>query len=321
MANARSIIWICLFALVVGHLDKVIAQSYPDKPVRLVTAAAGAAGDFVSRVVATGLTDVWGQPVIIDNRGGSAVIPIELVARASPDGYTLLVFGSALWHLPLMQSVSFDPIKDFAPITLAATTPLILVVHPSLPVRSIQELVALAKKRPGQLNYSSGISGSATHLPAELFKSMAGIDIVRVSYKGGAPALTALLSGETQLMFATATGAGPHVKTGRLWALAVTSAQRSALLPELPTVAASGLPGYEAASMMCVFAPAATSAALIDRLNRDLVRVLSRPEVRERFLRSGSEIVAGSPDELTAMMQADMNRMGKVIKEAGIRAN
>lgn len=317
----RTFAFTCAVALVIACPDKATAQSYPNKPVRLVTAAVGAGGDFVARMVAPGLTELWGQPVIIDNRGGSAVIPIELVAKAPPDGYTLLGFGTALWHLPLMQSVSYDPIKDFAPITLVATTPMILVVHPSLPVNSIKELVALAKRRPGHLNYSSGISGSTTHLPAEMFKSMAGVEIVRVSYKGGAPALNALLGGETQVMFANASGVGPHVKTGRLRALAVTSAQRSALFPDLPTVAASGLPGYEASSMQCMFAPAATPAALVSRLNQDLVRVLNRPEVKERFLRSGSEIVANSPEELAAAIKVDMITTGKIIKQAGIRAD
>ena len=297
------------------------AQHYPTKPVRLVTAAPGAAGDLVSRVVAAGLSEAWGQPVVIDNRGGSAVIPIELVTKAPPDGYTLLAFGSTLWHLPLMQSVPYDPVKDLAPITQAERTPLIVVVHPSLPVKSIQELVALAKKRPGQLNYASGISGATTHLFPELFKAMAGVDIVRVPYKGGAPALTAVLGGETQLMFATATGAGPHVKSGRLRALAVTSAQRSALFPELPTVAASGLPGYEAASAQCLFAPAATPTAMIQRINRDVVKVLEKPEVKERFLQSGAEVAATTPEELAAFIKADMAKMGKIIKAAGIRAN
>jgi len=311
----------CLASVVAAHPDTAGAQGYPSKPVRLVTAAAGAGGDFVSRIVAAGLTELWGQQVIIDNRGGSAVIPIELVARAPADGYTLLGFGTALWHLPLMQGVSYDPIRDFAPITLVATTPMILVVHPSLPVKSVNELIALARKRPGQLNYSSGISGSTTHLPAEMFKAMAGVDIVRVSYKGGAPALTALLGGETQIMFANSGGAGPHIHGGRLRALAVTTAQRSALFPDLPTIAASGLPGYEAASNQCIFAPAATPPAIVSQLSRDVIRVLSKPEVKERFLRAGSEIVGNSPDELAKAIKSDMLAMGKVIKQAGIRAD
>ena len=298
-----------------------LAQSYPEKPVRLVTAAPGAAGDFVSRMIAPGLTEKWGQTVVVDNRGGSAVIPIELVAKAAPDGYTLLVFGSALWHLPFLQSVGYNAAQDFAPITLAAVTPLLLVVHPSLPVRTVKELIALAKRRPGQLNYSSGISGSATHLPAELFKSMAAVDITRVTYKGGAPALNAILSGETQVMFATASGGGPHAAAGKLRALAVTSATRSVLFPGLPTVAESGLPGYEAASTMCIFAPAATPAALINRIHQDVVQVLTRAEIKDRFLKSGSEVVASSPTELANAMKADMSAMGKLIKQAGIRAD
>lgn len=318
----RSSAWMCLLALVVvAQANMASPQGYPSKPVRLVTAAAGAGGDFVSRIVAIGLSELWEQSVIIDNRGGSAVIPIELVAKAPPDGYTLLGFGTALWHLPLMQSVAYDPIKDFAPITMVTNTPMILVVHPSVPVKSTEELIALARKRPAQLNYSSGISGSTTHLPAELFKFMAGIDIVRVSYKGGAPALNALLGGETQLMFANAGGAGPHVKTGRIRALAVTTAQRSTLFPDLPTIAASGLAGYEATSLQGIFVPAATPASLVNRLNRDVVKLLARPDLRERFLQSGSEIVANSPDEVARAMKADMILMGKIIKQAGIRAD
>lgn len=295
------------------------AQSYPNRPVRLVTAEVGAAGDLVSRSIGPGLSERLGQPVIVENRGGSGVIPIELAAKAAPDGHTLLVFGSALWLLPFIQKVSYS-VSDFAPITLAVTTPLILVVHPALPVKSVKELVAFAKAKPGALNYASGISGSATHLPAELFKSMAGVDIVRVAYKGGGPALTAILSGEVQVMFATSTGAGPHVGSGRLRALAVTSAQPSALFPDLPTVAASGLPGYDAASTMCVYAPARTPPALIGRLNQEIARILGRPEVKERFVRAGSEVVASSPAELAAAMKTDMARMGPVIKAAGIRA-
>ena len=296
------------------------SQNYPNKPVRIVTAGYGAAGDFVARVVALGLIDSWGQQVIVENRGGSGVIPIEIVAKALPDGYTLLVFGSTLWLLPFIQKVSYNPVSDFSPITLAAITPLLLVVHPSLPVKSITELIALAKSKPGELNYASGISGSATHLPAELFKAMAGVNIVRVAYKGGAPAISALIGGEVQVMFATSSGAAPHVKSGRMRALAVTSAQPSALFPDLPTVAASGLPGYDAASIMCIFAPAKTPAALVGLLNREIVRVLNKADVKERFFKAGSEVVANSPEQLAATIKADMARMGKVIKDAGIRA-
>ena len=306
-------------ALLLASTAAAHAQSYPTKSVRLVTAEVGAAGDLVARSFAPGLSESFGQPVIVENRGGSGIIPIQTVAKAQPDGYTLLVFGSTLWHLPFIQDVSYS-VGDFAPITLAVTQPLLLVVHPALAVKSVKELIALARAKPATLNYASGIAGSATHLPAELFKSMAGVDIVRVAYKGGGPALTAILGGEVQVMFATSSGAGPHVSSGRLRALAVTSAQPSVLFPALPTVAASGLPGYDAASTMCVFAPARTPAALIGRLNQEITRVLTKPDVKERFIKSGSEVVASSPGELAAAIKADMARMGKVIKDAGIRA-
>ena len=319
MLKPRSVMMFSVGLLAAGA-GVASGQDYPNKPVRMVTAAPGAAGDFVARLVALGLTESWGQQVIVENRGGSGVIPIEIVAKALPDGYTLLVFGTTLWLLPLIQKVSYNPIGDFSPITLAAVTPLLLVVHPSLPVKSIKELIAWAKAKPGELNYASGISGSATHLPAELFKAMAGVNIVRVAYKGGAPAISALIGGEVQVMFATASGAGPHVNSGRLRALAVTSAQPSALFPGLPTVAASGLPGYDAASIMCIFAPAKTPAALVGRLNRDIVRVLNKADVKERFIKAGSEVVASSPKELAAAIKSDMATMGKVIKDAGIRA-
>jgi tripartite-type tricarboxylate transporter receptor subunit TctC len=311
----------CVVAAIAAHACSATAQGYPAKPVRVVTAAAGAGGDFVARIVAAGLAELWGQQVVVDNRGGSAVIPVEVVAKAPPDGYTLLGFGTALWHLPLMQSVSYDPVRDFAPITLVTTTPMVLTVHPSLPVKSVKELIALAKKRPGQLNYSSGIAGSTTHLPAEMFKSMAGVDIVRVSYKGGAGALTAILGGETQVMFVNSGAVGPHLHSGKLRALAVTTAQRSGLFPELPTIAAAGLPGYEAASYQCLFAPAATPAAIVSQLNRDVLKVLGKPEVKERFMKAGSEIVGNSPEELARAIKADMLAMGRIIKQAGIRAD
>jgi tripartite-type tricarboxylate transporter receptor subunit TctC len=296
------------------------SQPYPNKPIRMVTAEVGAGGDFVARMIAPGLAERFGQQLIVDNRGGSGVIPIDIVAKAPPDGYTLLVFGSAFWLLPFLQTVAYHPVNDFAPVTLAVTTPLLLVVHPSLPVKSVKELIAWAKAKPGELNYASGISGSATHLPAELFKSMTGVNLVRVAYKGGGPALNALIGGEVQVMFATASSASPQVNAGRLRALAVTSARPSALFPELPTVAASGLPGYDAASIMCVFTPAKTPAALISQLHGEIVQVLNKPELKERFIRAGSEVVASTPAQLAAAMKADMATMSKVIKDAGIRA-
>jgi tripartite-type tricarboxylate transporter receptor subunit TctC len=320
MLTLRFAASICMAGLMVLDAGIACSQNYPGKPIRVITAETGGASDFQSRVIAPGILDAMGQPVIVDNRGGSAVIPIEMVAKASPDGYTLLVFGSALWYLPYMQDVSYDPLKDLVPITLFAISPAVVVVHPTLPVKSIKELIALAKAKPGALNYASGIAGSLTHLPGELFKAMAGVNIVRVAYKGGGPALNAILSGEVQVMFAAGATGAPHINAGRLRGLAVTTAQPTRLFPNLPTVAAEGLPGYENVGTQGLFAPARTPAAVIQKLNAEVVKILNRPEVKERFVNTGSEVVANTPEQYVAYIKSDMTRMGKVIKDAGIRA-
>ena len=293
------------------------AQTYPNKPVRIVTSEAGGGTDFVARIIAQGLTGSLGQQVIIDNRGG--VIPAEIVAKAPADGYTLVIYGGIFWSVPLLQRVSFDLVKDFSPITLAASSPNLLTVHPTVPAKSVKELIALARAKPGQLNYSSGSNGATNHIAGELFKSMAGVDIVRVPYKGTGPALNALLGGQVQLMFTNASVGLTHVKSGRLTALAITSPQPSALAPELPTVA-SGLPGYEAVSPSSVYAPARTPDAIVRRLNQEIVRVLNRADSREKLFNAGLEVVASSPDKLAAAMQSEVARVGKVIKDSGIRA-
>jgi len=257
----------------------------------------------------------------VDNRSGSVVIPAESVAKSPPDGYTLLVFASTFWLLPFLQDkVSYDPVKDFSPITLAVISPNILVVHPSLPVKSVKELIALAKARPGEINYASGITAASSHLAAELFKAMAGVNIVRVPYKQNAMAISGLVSGETQLLFSTKPLVDPHIRSGRLRALAIANAQRSAVAPELATVAASGLPGYEYASTIGLFAPAKTPEEIVRRLNQESARSLNTAETKKRFLDAGSEVVANSPEQFAADMKADMARMGKVIRNAGIRA-
>lgn len=240
----------CVAVMVFGP-SVVAGQSYPNKPLRLVTAAPGGGSDFASRLIAQGLTPSLGQQVIVDNRGGAnGAIAAQTVADALPDGYTLLLYASTVWIVPFLQRVSYDPVRDFAPITLALSSPIILVVHPSVAAHSVKELIDLAKAKPGALNYASSSSGSPNHLAAELFKAMANINIAHIPYKGGGPALRALIGGEVQLMFATAGGAVPHISSGRLRALAVTSAQPSVLFPALPTVAASGLPDYEAATVL-----------------------------------------------------------------------
>jgi tripartite-type tricarboxylate transporter receptor subunit TctC len=318
----RFVAWMCALGMMLSGAGIVTGQNYPNRPLRMVTAEAGGGVDFTARVIAQGgLSDRLGQQLIVDNRGGAGgAIAAEIVAKAPPDGHTLLVYASAMWFLPLLRSnLPYDPVRDFAPITCAAKSPNMLVVHPTLPVSSVKDLIALARARPGELNYGSGGTGSTAHLAAELFKAMAGVDIVRIPYKGTGPALNDLIAGRVRVMFATAGAVTPHVRSGRLKALAVTSAQPSVLAPDLPTVAASGLPGYELISVYGIFAPVKTPAAIVKQLNQEIVRILGRADVKERFLNNGMETVGSSPEELAAMRTSDMARMGKVIKDAGIR--
>jgi tripartite-type tricarboxylate transporter receptor subunit TctC len=291
-------------------------QDFPIKPIRIVTSAPGGSSDFTSRLIAQGLTDALGQPVVVDNRGNFGG---EQLAKAPPDGYTLIVDGASLWIGPLIQKTSYDPLRDFAPVTIAVSAPNVIVVHPSLPVKSVKDLIALAKARPGELNYGSGGIGGASHLPAELFKSMAGINIVNVNYKGTGAAVNALLSGEIQMMFANAAISTPHIKSGRLRGVAAASLQPSPLLPDLPTVAASGLPGFESIILQGVLTAGNTPAARITRLNQEIVRALNRPDVKERHFNTGVETVGSTPETLAATMRSDIVKWGKVIQDAGIK--
>ena len=315
----------CFFACMVSMGAMVLsgsivaAQDFPIKPIRIVSAEVGGGNDFAARVVAQGL-GALGQPVIVDNRP-SGVIPGSIVAKAPPDGYTLLAYGVSLWMAPFLQDdIPYNPVRDFAPVTLIANSPGVLVVYPGVAAKSAQELIALAKARPGQLNYASTSTGSPPHLAAELFKFMAGVDIVRISYKGMAPALIDVMSGQVHLTFGTASSSTPHIRSGRLRALAVTSARPTAVFPGLPTLA-STLPGYEAGSIYGVFVPARTPAMIVNRLNREIVRHLHTAEVRERFLNVGVDVVGSSPGELAAAIRSDMARLGKMIKDSGIRAD
>ena len=270
MQMQRFVLGLIFGSLLLGT-GNAFSQSYPLKTVRIVTSAVGGANDLIARLIAQGIADPLGQPVIIDNRG---VISIELVSKAPPDGYTLLLFGPPMWVAPLLQNTPYDPVRDFAPITLLVRNPNILVVHPSVPVKSVKELIVLAKARPGELNYSSASTGGPTHLAGELFKAMAGVNIVHVPYKGGGPALNDLIGGHVQLTF-DGSNLVPHIKSGKLKPLAVTTLTPSALFPELPTVAGSGLPGYEAVALHGVFAPAKTPDTVINRLNQEMVRFIS----------------------------------------------
>jgi len=311
--------WIFPVGLIVIGTGAVSGQDYPNKPIRILTSAAGGGSDFTARQIAQGISGPLGQPVIVDNRGGG-IIAAEVVSKAPPDGYALTVQGAALWIVPFLQKAPYE-VGDFSPIVQTERIVFIVAVHPSMPVKSVKELIALAKARAGELNYASVSIGGSTHLAVELFKSMAGINIVHIPYKGAATAVPALLSGDVQLMIFDTGVLGPHVKLGKLRGLAVTSGQPSALFPALPTVTASGLPGYETVGMTGLFAPVKTPAAIIDRLNQEIVRALNRPEVKERFLSAGLEIVGNSPEQFAATMKSDMAKMGKVIKDSGIKVN
>ena len=305
---------------VVGACPAAQPDRYPVRPIRIVTSEVGGGLDFVSRLIATPLSAALGQQVIVDNRP-SGVFTGSIVAKAMPDGYTLLFNGSSFWMLPFLQAdVPYDPVRDFAPITLATNAPLLLVVHPALPVKTVKDLVALAKSKPGELNYSSSSLGTPQHIAAELFKSMTGTNVVRIPYKGAGPAMVALAAGEVQMTFSSAGAAVPHIRAGRARAIAVASARPSPLVPDLPTVASAGLPGFEAGSMWGFFGPARMPVNLIARLNREIVAVLERPDIREKLMNASTEVVASSPEAFSAFIKADMARGGKVIKAAGIKA-
>ena len=319
MLLLRIVIWMVPVGMMVIGAGRVCAQTYPDKPIRILTAEPGGGLDFQARLVAQGLSGSLGRQVIVENHGGGT-FAAEIVAKAPPDGYSLLFYGSNVWLAPFFRDdVPWDPVRDFAPVTLAVRSPNLVVVHPSLPVKSVRDLVALARARPGELNYASGSTGSSPHLAAELFKFIAGVNIVRIPYRGNALAYTDVIRGQVQLIFPTASSVAPYLKAGRLRALAVTTARPSELFPGLPTVAASGLPGYESATITGIFAPVRTPAAIIGRLNEEIVRVLKRPEVNDRFFSVGVETVGSSPEEFAATVKSEMARLGKMIKDAGLR--
>ena len=297
------------------------AQPYPDRPVRIVTAEAGGSQDVAARILAVGLTAALGQQFIIDNRS-SGVIPGEIVSRAKPDGHTLLIYAGTFWMQPLVRkSVPYDPVRDFAPISLIIASPTVLVVHPALPAKSVKELIALAKSRPGELNFAMGSVGAANHLAAELFKSMAGVDMLGIGYRGNGSAVNALVSGQVQLMFATASSVTPLVRIGRLRALAVASAQPSPLAPDLPTIASAGLPGYESQSTTGFFAPAKTPPALIEKMSRAIAEAVADPEVVQKLVSQGGGAVGSSPKAFGEFLKNESSRWLALAKEVNISAD
>jgi tripartite-type tricarboxylate transporter receptor subunit TctC len=292
------------------------APDYPARPIRILTSETGGGTDFAARLIAQKLSATFGKPVVVDNR--VAVVAQETAAQAPADGYTLLISSGSIWIAPLLRKMRYDPVRDFTPIALATSSPNVLVVNPSVAASSVRELIALAKTEPGQLNYASGVTGSSSQLAAELFNCMAGVKITRIPYKGGGAAVIDLMGGRVQVMFPNGPSVAPHLKSGKLRPLAVTTARQSPLFPGLPTVAASGVPGYEAALVTAVFAPARVPQAIVDRLNAELLRILKQSDVRETLFNAGMEVTASSPRELTAEMRADMTRLAKVIKAGGI---
>ena len=286
---------------------------YPSKVVRIVTAAAGSNNDWGARLVGDTMSPTFGHRVIVENRGGLAV---DVVAKSPPDGYTILFYGPAAWTQHLFRETSVDPLRDLAPITMAMISPIILVVHPTLPVKSVKDLIALAKSRPGDLNYASGTVGATPFLAGELFKYMAGVNIVRVAYKGTGPSMIGVMSGEAQVMFPGAGSAWSHVEQGRLRALGVASTKPSRLTPGLQPIGLT-VPGYESTSNIAFFAPAKTPQAIIDRLHQEIVKAVHKPEVKEILFKGGVEPLGTSPKELGDYVDMDIKRITKMLKATG----
>ncbi len=293
------------------------AQNFPNRLIRVVTTEVGGASDLATRIMAQALSVNLGQSAIVENRG---IIGVEIVSQATADGHVLLHYTSPLWIIPLFRAnTPWDPLRDFVPIALTVNSPNLLAVHPSLPVKTVPQLVALAKARPSALNYASSSSGSGNHLAAELFKSMTGTKIERIAFKGAGAAVNAVMGGQIDLMFPTAGSVTQIIKQGRLRALAVTSLEPSAIVPGLPTMAQAGVPGYESQSRTALFAPAKTPPAVIARIHAEVTRALNQAEVRERLFAAGLEVIASTPQEAVAVIKSEMARMSKLIDDAGLR--
>jgi len=300
------------------------AQTYPAKPIRLVVPfAPGGSADLVGRLVAQQLSDAWGQPVVVENKpGASGMIGNEFVAKSPPDGYTLTVgtLGPFAVNQTLYEKVPYDNIRDFAPVTLTGISSHVLVAHPAVPVHDVRELIALAKAKPGQLAFASSGTGNATHLTFELFKARAGIDIVHVPYKGGGPAMADLVGGQVSFSFASMASAVPFVQAGRLRAIAVSGAERSALFPDVPTVAESGLPGFASEDWQGILAPAKTPQETILKLNAEMARILALPEVKSKLAAAGFDARTSTPEWFAQFIQAETLKWARLLKGIGIKA-
>jgi tripartite-type tricarboxylate transporter receptor subunit TctC len=325
--QASRILAACLGTVAVATAVTVAAQAvttasaYPTKPVRiLVPTPPGGGNDIMARMAAQKMNERWSQAVVVDNRpGAGGQIAMETSARATPDGYTLLLGTTNLTVLPSMTKVAYDPVRDFVPVSLMATSANLLLIHPGVEAKSLQQLLALARAKPGQLNYASGSVASSTQLAAELMKSMARVDITHVPYKGAGPALVDLLAGQVQMMFSNPAASAAHVRSGKLRALAATSEKRLPDFPELPTVAESGLPGYEASTWWGILAPRGTPAPIVTQLNEVISNAISAGDVRSRIAALGAQPAGGPPQQLASLIRDELPKWTKVIKEAGIR--
>jgi tripartite-type tricarboxylate transporter receptor subunit TctC len=324
----HSVLRLLLFALFSAAMalpTGAAAQSYPTKPIRLVVPfPAGGSLDVVARAIGQKLTEAWGQPVVIDNRpGAGGNIGADVVAKSAPDGYTILegALSTHAVNVSLYARMPYDPIKDFAPITLVAVTPNVLVLNASFPANSVPELLAYARAHPGKLSFGSGSNGSAGHLAGELFKTEAGVDMVHIPYKGGAPALQALLAGDTQLMFDNLANSEAQLKAGKLKALAVTTARRSPLAPQLPTLSETGLPGFDIYTWWGFMAPAGTPPEIIAKWNAEVRRILATPEMKAFFAQQGAEPAADSPEQFGAMIKSEIAKYAKIVKQSGAKVD
>ena len=299
------------------------AQPYPTKPIRLIVPfAAGGPGDIQARIIGAKLTETWGQQIVVENRGGAnGIIAYELGARADPDGHTVsLISAGFTINASLYPKLPYDSVRDFAPTTQISAGPAIVVVHPSLPARSVKELIALARARPGHIIYMSAGAGAPSHLAVELFKTMTKTDLLHIAYKGIAPGITDLLAGQVQVSFPTILAGLTHSKTGRLRALATTGEQRAPAAPDLPTVAEAGVPGYAATNWFGLAVPAKTPPVVVSRLSQEIARVLRLPDVRERLLTQGMEPTSSTPDDFSKYIQSEISKWSRVVKASGAKA-
>lgn len=312
-------VWVIVLALV----PPCAAQGYPSKPIRLIVPfTPGGGTDILARVIGQKLTESMGQQVIVDNRAGAGGnIGAELAAKASPDGHTILMVSASYTVNAGLYKLAFDPVRDLAPVTQVASVPFVLVAHPAVPASNVKELIALARSKPGQLNYASSGNGSAPHLAGELLTMMTHTTMVHVPYKGGAPAVADVIGGQVQLLFSTVIQGLPHIKSGRLKPLAVGSPKRSSALPEVPTIAESGVPGYDVTNWFGVLAPGAIPRQIIKRLNQEIVQHLQNADLRARLAAEGAEPVGSSPGELERIIRGDIEKYARIIKAAGIRIN